>query len=227
MLDVEVVRTGGLTSPPLGVTIVDHANHVMCLTCNVTTHALKVVGLSSLITRHSGTRTDELLSSKMSSVFASSVAKSSVDEGVSLEDGAQGKRGAVDPRLGIMESGGGNIHTCAFNAHNRVVTGCKDNSVRVYRVDTGARVGTLYGHTGPVNVVAWANTGRVCASGAEDGQYVALLETRTSAASYRSMHACVFVCTQDSAVGAVSIETRMSHPASHHTRNTHCHQPIP
>jgi hypothetical protein len=178
MLDVEVVRLGGLTSPPLGVTIVDHANHVMCLTCNVTTHALKVVGLSSLIHRHSGTRTDELLTSKMSAVFAVSAAKSSVggssDEGVALEDGVEGKRGAVDPRLGIKESGGGNIHTCAFNAYNRVVVGCKDNSVRVYRVDTGARVGTLYGHTGSINAVAWANTGRVCASASEDGQYVAV-----------------------------------------------------
>ena len=80
--------------------------------------------------------------------------------------------GGIDARFTLVERFGGDLNACAFNSHNRVAAACKDNTVRVYRIDTGARVATLYGHVAPVNTVVWARSGRVVASGGEDGMYV-------------------------------------------------------
>lgn len=76
----------------------------------------------------------------------------------------------METRFSIKEQSSGDITTVAFNSQHRVAAACADNTVRVYRVDTGARVGTLYGHTGPVNAVLWANSGRIVATAAEDGK---------------------------------------------------------
>ena len=71
-LDVEVIRVGGLSVPPLGVDVVDSGCNVMCLSRNVATNALKVVGLPTLLPQAPGTRGDAVLASKMSGVFSSS-----------------------------------------------------------------------------------------------------------------------------------------------------------
>ena len=70
-LDTEVVRVGGLSVPPLGVDVVDGASNIMCLSRNVATNALKVVGLPTLLPQAPGTRGDTQLASKMTGVFAS------------------------------------------------------------------------------------------------------------------------------------------------------------
>ena len=71
----------------------------------------------------------------------------------------------------MKEPSGADIRSCTFNALNRVAAACVDNSVRVYRVDTGARVATMYGHSGPVNCTAWAPNNQVLASGSDDGRW--------------------------------------------------------
>ncbi len=54
-IDAEVVRVGGVSVPPLGVNVVDYACNVMCLTRNIATRVLKVVGLPSLLPQRAGT----------------------------------------------------------------------------------------------------------------------------------------------------------------------------
>jgi WD40 repeat protein len=80
--------------------------------------------------------------------------------------------GAVDSRLSVKEPNSGTLLSCSFNARYRVAAACRDNSVRVYRVDTGARVAMMYGHTAPVNCVVWAPNNNIVASGSEDGRCV-------------------------------------------------------
>lgn len=43
-----------MTVPPLGLNVVDSDTHVMCLTRNLTTRALKVIGLPTLLPQNAG-----------------------------------------------------------------------------------------------------------------------------------------------------------------------------
>jgi WD40 repeat protein len=86
--------------------------------------------------------------------------------------GSSGSPSALDNRFSVKEPSGADIRSVTFNAVNRVAAACQDRSVRVYRVDTGARVATMYGHTGAVNCAVWAPNNQILATGADDGRCV-------------------------------------------------------
>jgi WD40 repeat protein len=100
------------------------------------------------------------------------------------------------------------IRSCVFNALNRVAAACIDNSVRVYRVDTGARVATLYGHSGPVNCASWAPNNQILASGGDDGRCVAQCSLRCN----RCVCTCITLVPllQDEVVG-IAVTAAVEH----------------
>lgn len=74
-----------------------------------------------------------------------------------------------DGKVNLREESGITALNAVYNARQRIAIGCIDGSVRVYRTDTGRRVGNLQGHSGAVLSCTYSHDGHHIASAGEDG----------------------------------------------------------
>ena len=71
--------------------------------------------------------------------------------------------------VSVQDANGPGMGACAFSVSGRVAAAYTDDSVRVYRASTGARVGVLRGHKAAVVDVVYSPDGLTLASASADG----------------------------------------------------------